>query len=113
MMLPTGFCRFVHTPVGGLSPVTAPMQRLKARESILLTSGAEGVQRPQASSQGPVQHIECSEGVQGPRTAHMAQCGTLNVLKEFRGPRSAKASANVFPFLLVQSLPSPGIQGRV
>ena len=45
-------------------------ERLKAmEESIVLTSGAEGVQRPQASSQGPVQLIECSQGVQGPQVS--------------------------------------------
>lgn len=33
----------------------------------------------------------------------MAQCGTLNVLKALRGPRSVKGSANAFPFLLVYS----------
>lgn len=38
-------------------------------ESIVLTSGAEGVQKPQTSSQGPVQLIECSQGVQGPQVS--------------------------------------------
>lgn len=38
-------------------------------ESIVLTSGAEGVQGPQTSSQSPVQLIECSQGVQGPQVS--------------------------------------------